>query len=288
MTTEPAQADFEEDFVDAGGVETHYWARGPADGEVLVLVHGGGSGADSWGNWKFAMPRLAEHGFRCYAMDMVGFGQSATPDPDDFDYTNQARIDQVIGFIEALGLEEPSLIGNSMGGAASMGVAMQSPEVIDRLILVGGAGHLTPDERPQESQDAIEVLSGFDGSREAMFDVVDVLSVTDWYDRAAMVDHRLANFERPGVQAAFGETMRIATGEMDMYYDDEEIASIPNQTLIINGREDLVIPPKGAWGMFDLIEDSSVHILPNCGHWVMVDQVDWATSLVAEFFEYGG
>lgn len=288
MATEPQQADFEEATVTTGAFETHYWARGPEDGDALVMVHGGGSGADSWGNWKFAMPRLAEAGFRTYAMDMVGFGQSATPDPEAFDYTNQARINQVVDFIDALGLEDPSLVGNSMGGAASMGVAMQAPDRIDRLVLVGGAGHLRPEERPPASQEAIEVLSGFDGSREAMFDVVDVLSVTDWYDRAAMVDHRLENFERPGVKAAFGETMRIATGEMDMYYDDEEIASIPVPTLIINGREDLVIPPRGAWGMFDLIDDASVHVLPHCGHWVMVDQVDWATSLVADFFDYGG
>ena len=287
MAPEPNPADFEEDFVDANGVETHYWARGPTDGETLVMIHGGGSGADSWGNWKYAMPRLAELGFRTYAMDMVAFGQSATPDPDEFEYTNQARIDQVVGFIEALGLETPSLVGNSMGGAASMGVAMQSPEVIDRLILVGGAGHLRPDERPRESQKAIETLSGFDGSREAMFDVVDVLSVTDWYDRAAMVDHRLENFERPGVQEAFAETMKVATGG-DMSYADEEIASIPTETLIINGREDLVIPPVGAWGLFELIDDSSMHILPECGHWVMVDQVDWASAIIADFFEHAG
>lgn len=287
MQDEPRQSDFEEDFIEANGIETHYWARGPADGEPLVMVHGGGSGADSWGNWKFAMPRLADLGFRTYAMDMVGFGKSATPDPDEFEYTNQARIDQIVGFIDELGLSRPSLVGNSMGGAASMGVSMQSPDVIDKLILVGGAGHLRPEERPLESQEAIEVLSGFDGSRDAMFDVVDVLSVADWYDRAAMVDHRLENYGRPGVQAAFGETMKVATGG-DMYYDDEEIAAIRNETLIINGRDDLVIPPRGAWGMFNLIDDSSVHVLPNCGHWVMVDQVEWATALVADFFEYGG
>jgi len=284
MIPEPSQDEFEEGYVDANGVETHYWERGPEEGRPIVLVHGGGSGADSWGNWKYAMPLLADAGFRTFAMDMVGFGKSATPDPDAFDYTNQARIDQVIGFVEALGLDRPSLIGNSMGGAASMGVAMQSPETIDKLILVGGAGHLTPDERPQFSRDAIDTLSSFDGSREAMFDVVDVLSETDWFDKAAMVDHRLSNLERPGIEAAFAETMRIATGG-DMYYDDDEIASVDVETLIINGRDDLVIPPEGAFGLFDLIDDSTVHVLRNCGHWVMVDQVKWATALIEDFFE---
>jgi len=284
MMSEPSQDEFEEGFIQVNGVETHYWERGPEDGRPLVMVHGGGSGADSWGNWKYAMPLLAEAGYRTLAMDMVGFGQSATPDPDEFDYTNQARIDQVIDFVEAMDLDRPSLIGNSMGGSASMGVAMQSPETIDKLILVGGAGYLTLDERPQSCRDAVDILSSFDGSREAMFDIVDVLSVTDWFDRAAMVDHRLSNLERPGIEAAFSETMRIATSG-DMYYDDEEIAAVDVETLIINGRDDRVIPPEGAFGMFDLIDDSTVHVLRNCGHWVMVDQVEWAASLIDGFFD---
>jgi len=155
------------------------------------------------------------------------------------------------------------------------------------LILAGGAGHLRPEERPERSREAIQTLSSFDGTWEAMDDVVDVLSVSEAYDRDAMVDHRIEILGQPGVQEALAATMEIATSG-DMYYEDEEIAAIPNETLIINGREDLVIPPRGAWGMFDLIEDASVHILPRCGHWVMVDQVEWATSLVVDFFSYGG
>ncbi|WP_049987304.1 alpha/beta fold hydrolase [Halobellus rufus] len=280
---EPAQSEFREGFAEADGIETHYWKYGDPKDQPLVLVHGGGSGADSWGNWKYAMPLLAAAGFHVYAMDMVGFGKSATPDPDTFDYTNQTRIDQIVGFLEEMDVDgDASLIGNSMGGAASMGVAMQRPDIVDKLVLVGGAGLLTPEERPQSCRDAIDTLSSFDGSRKRMHNVIDVLSVTDWYDREAMVDHRLENYEREGIQKAFGATMKNSG---TMYYDNEEIASIDTQTLIINGREDRVIPPEGGWGLFELIDDSSLHILPECGHWIMVDQVEWATNIISEFFK---
>lgn len=284
--TEPVQADFVEEFVDVDGIETHYWEVGTEGDRPLVMVHGGGSGADSWGNWKYAMPLLADCGFHVFAMDMVGFGQSATPDPGEFEYTNQARIDQVIGFLETMNLDgKASLIGNSMGGAASMGVAMQQSDVLDRLVLVGAAGHLTPDERPERSRQAIETLASFDGSREGMVDIVGVLSAADWYDVDAMVDHRLTNLGRDGIKEAFAATMKVARGG-DMFYDDDEIAAIDVPTLIINGREDLVIPPVGAWGLFELIDNSSMHILPECGHWVMVDRVQWSVELVSDFFAY--
>lgn len=285
MIAEPSQADFESDFVDADGVETHYWEHGPEDGTPLIMVHGGGAGADSWGNWKYAMPRLAAEGFHVYAMDMVGFGRSATPDPEEFRYTNQARIDQIVAFADAIGEDRPSLVGNSMGGAASLGVAQQHPELVDTLVLVGGAGYRTPGERPQKTRDAIEVLSSFDGSRDAMHDVIDVLSVTEWYDRDAMVDHRVANYERDGVADAHSATMRIATSEHDMYYEADDFRDVGTETLLIYGRDDPIIPPEDAWGMFNLLEQSSLHLLDRCGHWVMVDALDQAVGVITGFFE---
>lgn len=286
--SEPEKTDFHDDFVDADGIETHYWVDGPADGTPIVMIHGGGSGADAWGNYKYAMPLLAGKGFRVYALDMVGFGQSATPDPTEFEYTNQARIDQAIGFIRAMSIEgEANLVGNSMGGAASLGVAMQSPELIDRLILVGGAGYRRghDEERSQRSLEALDTLTSFDGSRAAMHDVIDVLSVADWYDREAMVDHRLANYERDGVQEAHKSTMEIAVTD-DMSYPDEAFGTVDTETLLIYGRNDPLMGPKIPWSIFNLIDDSSLHILNDCGHWVLVDQLHRSTGIIAEFLSH--
>lgn len=288
MTSEPDPSDYEDSFVDAGGIETHYWEVGPDDGQPIVMVHGGGAGADSWGNYKFAMPRLADRGFHVYAMDMVGFGQSATPDPDEFEYTNQARIDQVADFITAMDIDRPSLIGNSMGGAASTGVAIQQPELIDSLILVGGAGYRRSEEEQEVEDtrdDALDALASFEGSREGMYDIIDVLSVSDWYDRDAMVDHRLTNYRREGVQEALSETMRIAIGTDDMSYPDEQWATIETETLLIYGRNDVLMDPIVPWGIFNLVDDSSLHVLNNCGHWVLVDQMEQSVGIVAEFLE---
>lgn len=286
MDREPDPRNFEDAFVDAGGVETHYWQHGPEDGQPIVMIHGGGSGADAWGNYKFAMPLLAEEGFHVYAMDMVGFGQSATPDPDEFTYSNQDRIDQLVDFIDSLDIDRPSLVGNSMGGAASLGVAMQSPEVIDRLVLVGGAGYRRDEDEQRDASDALDVLTSFDGTREKMHDVVNVLSVSDWYDREAMVDHRMENWSREGIPEALAATQELAVTD-DMSYPDEAFEEVETETLLVYGRNDPLMGPQIPWAIFNLIPDSSLHILNHCGHWVLVDQVEQSAAIIAKFLKHG-
>ena len=111
-------------FVDAAGLRTRYLEAG--SGAPLVLIHGGGAGADSVGNWKGSMPSLRGTS-RSLALDMVGFGDTAKPDPAGFEYSQAARVDHLRGFLEALDIERASFIGNSMGGATALGLAAASP-----------------------------------------------------------------------------------------------------------------------------------------------------------------
>ncbi|MGH7822502.1 MAG: alpha/beta fold hydrolase, partial [Candidatus Binatia bacterium] len=110
---DPKAQQYESKFVDAGGIRTHYVEAGR--GEALILVHGGGPGADGLGNWHSCLPRFAER-FRTIAVDMLGFGKTEKPDPKSFVYSQDARSQHLASFIEALGLSQASLIGNSMGG----------------------------------------------------------------------------------------------------------------------------------------------------------------------------
>src|SRR5690554_4521465 len=105
-------------FIDAGGIKTHYLQSG--NGEPVILVHGGGAGADALGNWEDTINEFSEHA-QVFTLDMLGFGQTEKPNPDHFVYSTDARIDHLISFIEALGLKKVNLVGNSMGGQASLG-----------------------------------------------------------------------------------------------------------------------------------------------------------------------
>jgi len=67
------EADYEKKFIEVNGVKTCYIEAG--EGEPLILIHGGGAGANSYGNWFACLPLFAKK-FRTIAIDMVGFGQS--------------------------------------------------------------------------------------------------------------------------------------------------------------------------------------------------------------------
>ncbi|MGH7820464.1 MAG: alpha/beta fold hydrolase, partial [Candidatus Binatia bacterium] len=108
---------YESRYADAAGYRTHYIEAG--EGEPVILVHGGGPGADGFGNWHSCLPGFAKR-FRTIAVDMLGFGGTAKPDPASFTYSQDARTDHLIAFIEALGLGQVRLVGNSMGGITSL------------------------------------------------------------------------------------------------------------------------------------------------------------------------
>src|SRR5271154_1093168 len=110
--------------VSVAAVETHYLEAG--EGEPLVLIHGGGAGADARGNWEGCIPAYAER-FRVIAVDMIGFGAPAKPDPASYNYGQTGRNRHMIGFIEQVAGGPVHLIGNSMGGATALGVAIQRP-----------------------------------------------------------------------------------------------------------------------------------------------------------------
>ena len=112
-------------FIDAGGINTHYYDVG--SGPVMLLIHGGGAGADAYGNWRDCFPILSQH-FRVIAPDMVGFGRSDKPSPDTYVYDQPGRNRHISDFIDAMGLDDVILVGNSMGGAAAIGATLIKPE----------------------------------------------------------------------------------------------------------------------------------------------------------------
>ena len=91
-----------------------------AERSSVVLLHGITSSAQSWVR---VGPRLAER-YQVYALDQRGHGDSVKPGPGAYNLRHTA--DDVAAFIEALGLEQPVLIGHSWGGATAMTLASRS------------------------------------------------------------------------------------------------------------------------------------------------------------------
>ncbi len=65
--------------------------------------------------------------------------------------------------------------------------------------------------------------------------------------------------------------------------DTEAIAGITAPTLIVHGRDDLVIPVSNAWDLVQLIDDAELHVFGRCGHWTQIEYADAFSSLVLDF-----
>jgi 2-hydroxy-6-oxo-6-(2'-aminophenyl)hexa-2,4-dienoate hydrolase len=258
---------FESRYVDARGVRTHYLeaGHGAPSSVPLVLIHGGGAGADSVGNWGHTIPQFA-HWFRTIALDMIGFGGSDKPDPAAFEYSQAARVAHLRDFLDALEIERAAFIGNSMGGCTALGLAVERPERVERLVLMGSAGLTTT-----LHADLMPVI-GYDFTRDGMVRLIRALTHPGFEPDSALVDYRLQKSLEPDARAAYGATMKWIREQGGLFYPPEFIARVACPTLVVNGKNDKVVPLANAYRFLELIRDSWGYIIPRCGHWAMIER----------------
>jgi pimeloyl-ACP methyl ester carboxylesterase len=128
--------------VEVRGLRLQYQQWGPADARSgVVLVHGLGSSSHIW---DFVAPLLAERSLRVVALDQRGHGESDQPDTG---YDFPSIVDDLAGFVDAVGLSEASvLVGHSWGASVVLHYAVAHPDRTAGLALVdGGTG--SPGER---------------------------------------------------------------------------------------------------------------------------------------------
>jgi pimeloyl-ACP methyl ester carboxylesterase len=259
------------------GVETHYLEEGA--GDTLVLIHGGGSGADAQGNWAGCIPGYAKS-YRVIAVDMVGFGHSAKPDPATYSYGQTNRNKHMIAFIEAISGGQPIyLVGNSMGGATALGVTIARPDLIKKLVLMGAAGLdvSNPDPAPRIA------LGSYDYTPEGMRRLVGVLAGPHFDITDELVNYRHALTMAPGSRAAMGGIQEHMKTD-GMLYSEEAISSVQTPTLVVGGKLDQIAVIERTYGYLRLIPNSWGFILPHIGHWVMMEAPAEFVAVTTAFF----
>lgn len=251
-----------EALIDTGGIRTHFWETG--QGEPLVLIHGGGAGADAYGNWAECLEIFAPR-FRTIAYDMVGFGRSEPLEPG-FVFSQEARTQQLRSFLDVMGLDRMALVGNSMGGATALGLAMQQPERVSRLVLMGSGG-LTHEFSPELRT----ILDYREPDREGMERIARALTHPSFVVDDELVDYRYQLTLDESVMAAYRATMGWIREAGGLYYDEADIAAVKVPTLLVSGREDAVVPLAISLRFLQLLENSWLYVIPKCGHWAMIE-----------------
>jgi pimeloyl-ACP methyl ester carboxylesterase len=252
--------------IDAGGIKTNYIEAG--QGPAVVLVHGSGPGVTGYANWRLTMPVLAEQ-FRVVAPDMVGFGYTERPSGLRCDIDVWA--DQVVGLLDALGLERASVVGNSFGGAIALRVAARHPERVHKLALMGSVGV------PFPLTEGLDTVWGYELSVGNMRWIMDLFA----YDRSLISDElaevRYRASTEPGFQESYAALFPAPRQRWvdAMVTPDEQIRALPHETLVVHGREDRIIPLDTSLRLAELIDAAQLHVFGHCGHWT---QIEWSAA----------
>lgn len=260
--------------ISAAGYRTNLHDVG--EGFPVMLIHGSGPGVTAWANWRLVMPSLATSR-RVIAPDMLGFGYSERP--ADGVYNRQRWVDHAIGVMDALGLEQVDLVGNSFGGGLALALAIAYPQRVRRLVLMGSVGVSFP------LTAGLDAVWGYEPSLEAMRKLLDVFA----YDRSLVTDElaelRYQASIRPGFQESFAAMFPAPRQRwVDALGSPEEaIRALPHDTLILHGREDEVIPLSASLRLAELIDRAQLHVFGRCGHWTQIEHADRFARLVNDF-----
>jgi 2-hydroxymuconate-semialdehyde hydrolase len=266
--------------VAAGGVDTNYHDQG--GGPSVVLLHGSGPGVSAWANWRLAIPALAAR-FRVLAPDLLGFGYTGRP-PAGVPWSLRRWLAHLTDFMDALEVARAHVVGNSFGGALALALAIHAPERVGRLVLMGSAG------LSFELTEGLDRTWGYTPSPANMRALLDLFA----YDRRLVTDElaelRYRASIRPGVQEAYASMFPAprAQGIAMLAADEGDLRRIDQETLIIHGREDRVVPPECALRLFQLMPRAQLHMFGRCGHWTQIEHSARFNRLVADFLSEPG
>ena len=258
----------------AAGIATNLHDLG--SGFPVLLIHGSGPGVSAYANWRLVMPELAKQA-RVIAPDMVGFG--FTERRAGQAYNMDVWVAQAIGVLDALGIEQADLVGNSFGGALALALTIRHPQRVRRLVLMGSVGV------PFNLTEGLDRVWGYEPS------LVNMRELLDWfaYDRG-LVNDDLARLRyeasiRPGFQESFAAMFPAPRQRWvdAMASAEADIRAIAHQTLVIHGREDRVIPLSNSLTLADWIVRAQLHVFGQCGHWTQIEHAGRFARLVGDF-----
>ncbi|MFC7050057.1 alpha/beta fold hydrolase [Emcibacter nanhaiensis] len=255
-------------------IELHYHDLG--SGPTVIFIHGSGPGASGYSNFKLNYPEFVKAGYRVIVPDLIGYGYSSKP--TDQPYSLDLFADTLKGLIDHLGITSCVLVGNSLGGAIALKLAVDFPGLVKGMIMMapGGIEEL-PDyfAMPGIQKMMSDFSSGaldFNGMKGLLQLLVhNPKHVTD-----ELVAERLAIVETQPREVL--STMQIPNRA-------DRIPGVKCPVLGFWGMDDQFCPASGAQRYLDNCETVRFTLINKCGHWVMVEYAGLFNRASVEFLQ---
>lgn len=268
-------------YTKVDSINTRYWSEG-TQGAPIILLHGGGSSIEVW---EKNIQALAQH-HRVFAFDMVGTGLSDKP---AVTYSLDYQLQFLRTFLDTLGIQTASLIGNSMGGSIALKFALESPGRVSKLGLISSFGlgrEIDLSDRLLAAFPAIARL--IPPSRSGVRMVLNSCV----YDAKSVPEEWIElSFKRFNLLGQKEALISLLVTNLDFWGVRREVFSpivqqlerIQAPTLIIWGKQDAITPVVHAYRAAQKIPNASLHIFERCGHWAQVEYSEKFNRLVSEF-----
>jgi len=233
------------------GYRIHYFEALPPQGVAgtpLVLVHGLGARGEDWGAM---IPTLAAQGFHVYAPDLLGYGRSPRP---DVSYSISMEETVVVQFMQTMHVARADVGGWSMGGWIVMKLALDHPEMVDRLMIYDSAGIYFPATWEP-----------------ALFTPHDTAGVRKLMAMLTPKPRELPEFAARAVLRKLEKNAWVlnrSTTSMVNGRDllDFRLHDIQQPMLIVWGAEDELIPLSAGEVIHEKVPQSVLAIVQGCGH----------------------
>lgn len=266
----------QEKVIDVLGQRIHYVEAG--SGPAVVLLHGLGADATTW---LPTLPALALQ-VHVYALDQLGFGQSDKP---MIPYRIGTLVDFLAGFLDQIGIEKATLVGNSLGGWTAAAFTLAHPERVDKLVLVGAAG-LAPRlwngptwDRAWLEQLNPSTLAGYRQLLDRMF-----------YHQQLLTDDVITQQFARKLKINDGYTISrfLESFERDEDLLDERLKTLKAPTLVLWGAEDELVPLGSGKALATFIPGAQLIILDHCGHLPQNDCPEAFNRALLHFLDVAG
>jgi pimeloyl-ACP methyl ester carboxylesterase len=283
---------FESRTVTIDGVTIHYFCGG--SGSPLVLVHGLGSSAAV--EFYYNLEPLAAH-HRVLAIDLPGFGRSDKP---ALDYTIELFVKAVSDLMASEGVERAAVMGVSMGGRVALGLALESPQLVERLLLVDALGVGAPRRvlayRILLTKGLGELTLRGTARALRQMNPATIRRFWGWYlQRPGRVDtiwsdERIANhgtlLSMPEYRAAYLSALRSIAGMRQLRGGvgvEDRLSELRMPTLLIWGRHDHIFPASHAEAAKHKLANGRLAIFDDSGHTPQMEEPERFNRLVLDF-----
>lgn len=278
------------EYVKTNGITLHVAQAGDPDAPLVLLLHGF---PEFWYGWREQIPHLVEQGYRVWCPDQRGYNYSDKPNGIASYFLDELAAD-VIGLIDAAGVDQVYLVGHDWGGGAAWWTALHHPERINKLVILNSPhpavmrDHLSNNLRQALRSyymlifqipvlpETLATLGGGWMTMSALFRTSKPGTFTD-----AEVPHYTAAWSQPGAMTAMLNWYRALPHQQHLDFNLR--CTVP--TLLLWGTQDQMLGEELVQPTIALCDHGQLELLPEASHWVQHEAPARVNAAITTFLK---